>query len=287
VLVEALQPVVLDASTEELPLQYKGTPISYFTVNDFLNTTLQLRTLPEMFDYFDKRLGLPDADLRTIGEEQSLFAFYLLNDGSFLDCRGISDARIAVAAQTDRVTEALWRKSESDSYSTLMENVAHELATRLPNFAARLSPEDVAKFDALESRENYLEMQRVLASLRLRERAELGRAFEFTARKLNASDEGMVYRAAYLDSQPDLIYILASSKKVQRSEVVSRLSVLARGAMAHYGKSRAFVVVDRDGEGYEVGLWREFQPTLTDHAVGEKLFGTLRIESTALHVSPR
>lgn len=82
VLVESFQPVVLTESDEELPLQYDGTPISYFSVNDFLNVAMQLRTLPEIIDYLDKRRGLPFDDLRIIGEEKSLFSFYLLNDGT-------------------------------------------------------------------------------------------------------------------------------------------------------------------------------------------------------------
>jgi len=55
--------------------------INYFSVSDSLNVTLQLRTLPETVGYLDKRRGLALTDLRTIGEDNSLFGYYLLNDG--------------------------------------------------------------------------------------------------------------------------------------------------------------------------------------------------------------
>jgi hypothetical protein len=287
VLVESFQPVVLNGSADELPLDYMGTPISYFSVNDFLNVTLQLRTLPEIVEYLDRRRGLPWTDLRTIGEENSLFGFYLLNDGSLDGCLSIADARITVAAQAKRLKEVLGRKSESDSYSTLLEHVANELASRLPNYQAGLSPQDIAAFDPEDKRQNYLELQRVLADLRLRERAELGAAFESTGAQLANVEQGFVYRAAFLDSRPDWVYVVAASKKIERSEIISRISILSRAAMSQYGKSRSFVVINRDGEGYEVGLSRpEFKPTVTDCAAGESLFGRLKVEDRPLHLVP-
>jgi len=287
VLVETLQPVVLDGSSDDLPLQYQGTPVSYFSVNDFLNVTLQLRTLPEILEYLDRRRALPLVDLRTVGEENGLFGFYLLNGGTFEGCLSIADARIMVAAQNERLNEVLRRKSEADSYSTLMEHVAHELATRLPNHLDSLPPELAAMFDSDGQRANYLEMQRVLATLRLPERVELGRAFESTARQLAHEQEGFIYRAAFFDSQPGRVYVVGSSKTIDRPRVLSRLSALALGAMAHYGKGECFAVINRDCAGYEVEFARgKTEPTLAAHAIGDTLFGKLRVETRALQLVP-
>ena len=104
-----------------------------------------------------------------------------------------------------------------------MEHVAHELATRLPNHSTGLSPEIAAAYDPSENRRHYLEMQRVLANLRLRERAELGYAFDSTAQKLRNDGQGFVFRASFLDSKPDWVYVVGASKKIERAEVVSRL----------------------------------------------------------------
>ena len=94
---------------ESLPLDHDGVPITYLSLNDFLNLAVQLRSVPELMDYLAARRSLPPADLRLIGEERTLFSFYLLNDGSFADCAGRSDARMAVSAQQDRLRAALQR----------------------------------------------------------------------------------------------------------------------------------------------------------------------------------
>src|SRR5271169_5822857 len=113
------------------PLGYRNTPITYLSVNDFLNLAVELRTVPELNAYLDARHGLPIPDLRRIGSEQPLFEFYLLGDASFQGCAGISDARVTVAAQEDRLTAALTRKKKSDFYSGLLEHVADALAQEI------------------------------------------------------------------------------------------------------------------------------------------------------------
>ena len=105
VLTEVFQAVDLQAAADDLPLGYRNTPITYLSVNDFLNLAVELRTVPELIAYLDARRGLPIPELRRIGSEQPLFEFYLLGDGSFQGCAGISDARVAVAAQEGRLRE--------------------------------------------------------------------------------------------------------------------------------------------------------------------------------------
>ena len=72
-------------------------PITYLSVNDFLNLAVQLRSVPELKEYLSARRSLSQTDLRLIDDEEALFSFYLLNDGSFADCTGRSEARVAVA----------------------------------------------------------------------------------------------------------------------------------------------------------------------------------------------
>lgn len=69
VLVEVFQPVNLEPEVARLPLQYQDTPISYLSVNDFLNIAMELRTVPELLTYLDARRSLPLPELRTIGDE--------------------------------------------------------------------------------------------------------------------------------------------------------------------------------------------------------------------------
>jgi hypothetical protein len=287
VLIEALERVALPQEAEEFPLEFNGIPISYFSLNDFLNLTVQLRTVPEIVEYLDQRRALPFADLRVIGEERSLFAFYLLNGGSFAGCLGIADAKIAVAAQSTEFERLLAEKLGRDRCSGLLEHVANELARRLPDYAAGLSPEVLRAFDQSEQRRSYIEMQRVLANLRLRERAGLGHAFESTARTLRSEPQGFVYRAMRLDSQPEWVYVFGSSKNVERPVLLSRVAPLMRGALAYFDKRRCFLAIDRDGVGYEVALSRSgYQPSPADHEAGMQLYGHLRTESRSFSLAP-
>jgi hypothetical protein len=168
-----------------------------------------------------------------------------------------------------------------------MEHVAHELATRLPNYEAGLSPELVAAFDPPEKRRNYLEILRLLASFRLRERSELGVAFDLVVDKMRNSERGFAIDAVYMDSRPDWVYVFLSSKKIDRAQVLSWVSPLMRAAMAHYQKARCLIVIDRDGVGYELGLSKpEFEATVTDYSIGETVFGKLRIDDRPLHLVP-
>jgi hypothetical protein len=132
VLTEVFQPVDLQPDADDLPLSCGSTPITYLSVNDFLNLAVELRTAPELIAYLDARRSLPIPDVRRIGSERPLFGLYLLGDGSLAGCAGMSDATVAVAAQENRLAEALARKKESDIYSGLLEHVADALGTRHP-----------------------------------------------------------------------------------------------------------------------------------------------------------
>ena len=119
VLVEVFQPV--DLGEEGIPLDYQGIPITYLSVNDFLNLARELGTVPEVLEYLEARHALRFLSLRSIGDEKSLFEFYVLNDGSFQGCVGHADARVAVAARQEQLRQRLQQKWDSDRYSRILE----------------------------------------------------------------------------------------------------------------------------------------------------------------------
>jgi hypothetical protein len=86
VTVEVFQPVDLQPDVESLPLDHDGVPITYLSVNDFLNLAVQLRSVPELMDYLAARRTLPPADLRLIGEEKELFSFWRQRTWSEQSC---------------------------------------------------------------------------------------------------------------------------------------------------------------------------------------------------------
>jgi hypothetical protein len=285
--VEVFQPVDLQPDAGSLPLGHDGVPITYLSVNDFLNLAVLLRSVPELMDYLAARRSLPPTDLRLIGEEKTLFFFYLLNDGSFAGCAGRSEARVAVAAQQDRLQAALQRKFDVDRYASLLEQVADTLASRNPKYSEGMPPELLAAYDPPKSRRNYREMQAALADLRLRERAALGRALHGAMEQVAGKGQGFEFRSARFDSMPEWVYVLGASKNVDRAELASRMMVLMGGAMAFYDKPKCLVIVDRDNRGYEVALSRPgVGPTQAHVEVGKRLFGGLRITTTQLHFLP-
>jgi hypothetical protein len=287
VAVEVFQLVDLQPGAKDLPLDHDGVPISYLSLSDFLNLAVQLRSIPELTDYLSARRSLPQSDLRQIGDEESLFSFYLLNDGSFAGCAGRSDARLAVGAQRDRLRAALQRKFESDQYAHLLEHVADELSSRNPKYAEGVPPALLAAYDPATRRQNYLGMQAALADLRLRERAELGRALRGAIARVAEKDHAFTFRAARFDSMPEWVYVLGASKDLDRADLLSRCMLLMGGAMAFYEKPKCLVVVDRDNSGYEVALSRPgVEPTAADLEAGQLLFGGLRITSIPLNFLP-
>jgi len=172
VIVEVFQAMDLKADADSLPLEFRNVPITYLSVNDFLNLAVSFRTVPELAEYLSARRSLPEADLRVIGDERTLFHFYLLNGGSFAGCLGRADARIAIASQQYRLQQLLERTAEADHYSSLLEFVADMFATNHPGFDVG-APQGMPEFavDPAQRIASSLDLQAELADLRLRERA--------------------------------------------------------------------------------------------------------------------
>jgi hypothetical protein len=286
VIVEVFETVELGPEND-FPLEFNGTAITYFSVNDFLNLTEQLRTLPEILEYLQARQALPAMALRIIGNEKILFEYYLLNNGSFDGWNSNVDSSAVVSSSKDQLRIIRAAKAESDRYSKLLEYVADQLARRLVDYEADLPPHILSAFDDPAERKNYLQMQEVLANLRLRERAELGRIFGQTVETMKDKQEGFVFRAVYFDARPDLVFVLASSRGIARAEVLERGIVLTRAATAHYAKPRAMLIIDRDGSGFEVSISEsKNDPIDDDIRAGKRLFGNLKMFDRAYSFVP-
>ncbi len=286
VIVEVFQAIDLQLDADSLPLEFRNVPISYLSVNDFLNLAVSFRTVPELTEYLSARRSLPEADLRVIGDERVLFHFYLLNGGSFAGCLGRADARVAVASQRYRLQNLLERKAEADHYASLLEFVADMFATNHHEFAVG-APQGMPDLivDPARRIADALDVQAELADLRLRERAELGRAFDAAIQKLSDKTDGFVFMSARIDSKPEWVYVFGSSRNVEPPELGSRISMLARGAMAYYGKQRCLLLIDRDKRSVLTVLIRPgFNSTLADFEIGQRLFGHLRVTTTPLEL---
>jgi hypothetical protein len=284
VTVETFRPVVLEAAAADLPLTQCGTPLTYISLSDFMNLAVQLRTVPELLRYLDARRKLPDAARRLVGNEQPIFEFYLLH-GTLQQCWGHEHAKAVVDAVSEPVDEILERMAEYQHFSSLLEHVGHELATRSATCLDGLSPDLLRHFDSSECRQNYLLMQEVIADLPLRERAELGRQFDKVIRHVQAQAHGYAQATARADARPDWIFVFGASKTWERASLLASVEPVMRAALAHSRKRRCMMIIDRDGEGYEVAMscpGLELSPTEADALNGARLFGDLRVASVPL-----
>lgn len=284
VTVETLRPVDLQAAADDLPLSKEGAPVAYFSLSDFLNVALQLRTVPELMRYLDARRDLPEAAQRMVGDELVLFEFYLLH-GTLAGCLGHDHARASVDAASDELDAILERFEEYHYFSARLEHVADSLATRSKTCLDGLSPELTAHFDATNQRENYLLMQEAIADLPLRERAALGRQFADVCARLNELGGGYCQAAAHIDSRPEWIFVFGASRGWSRNGMLNSVERVMRAALAHYRKEKCMVLIDREGQGYEVAIKRPgelFLPTAEDLLNGRTLFSRLSMKSVAL-----
>ncbi|KAA6457550.1 hypothetical protein DYQ86_22235 [Acidobacteria bacterium AB60] len=284
VVAETFRPVDLQSSASDLPLEYTGIPITYLSINDFLNLAMQLRTVPELYAYLTARRALPESVLRRFGQEQVLLEYFLLQ-ATFDGCLGHEDASEMLVRRAYDRNEVLNRMMDYRRGSAYLEYVTDALATRSATCLDGISARWAAAFDPTESRSNYLRMQEILSDLTLRERAMLGENFEAVIHAQDGREEGYVHSAVRLDSKPEWVFLFASSKGISREGIFRRIEKSMGAAMAFYGKARCMVVVDRDGAGFEVAVTRSdvvYVPTSTDVQLGKELFGHLRNASVVV-----
>jgi hypothetical protein len=277
-LVETWRPVDLNQIADKLPLEYLGVPLTYMSINDFLNIVWQLRTVPEILEYLKARRELPTACLRIVGDELPFYELYIMNGGSLTGCLGHADARRATETHDDLLREALERSEEYKLYSSRIEHIADALSQRDPNYADGLPPETLALFDKEGERKNYLILQEILTDMRLTERASIGRQFHSVAESMRGKTSGLTMAAALVDGK-DWVFVFISCRGVEKTTRFGIAKMLAGGALAHYQKKNCLVVIDRDGEHYDLALSNpEYEPDAADIAAGEKHFGHLRMQ---------
>jgi hypothetical protein len=110
-----------------------------------------------------------------------------------------------------------------------------------------------------------------------------GRTFDGVISKLRPEAAGFTYQSVWLDSKPTWVFVFASSKGLERAEVLLRLRALMTGAMAFYNRN-CFTVIDRDSEGYEVSMGLLGPAT---HACGtENRAGTVRSPANGHEAHP-
>lgn len=276
VLVETLETIVLDKDEKAYPQSYKGTSISYLGLNDFLNLAFLLRTLPELMEYLDARSKLDSTILRAIGIEKMLYETYQLQSGSFKNINTVVDVIDFVLIREAAIKELYEKHKHTFGYAAIVEHVSDALAERDP----ALPKEIEYYFEPVNERKGYRELQTVLANTRLGERIIIGQTLHDMRVSMERQDEGMVMCSRRFDSLPNIVFVVGVWKKLDRKDLPSVLQTLVRAAKAFYGKSTGFGVFDRDGDGYDVQMYRSTDPpTAEEIAAGKKFFGHLKVDS--------
>lgn len=279
VVIEARQQIdLLEADPGMLPLEAHGTPIHYLTLNDFMNLTDQLRTLPELNAYLSARTKFPAVELRSIGQELVWFSLYLLQDGSFGDCKSKAEALRSIEERQSELIEVIRKKNEAQAHCLLLEKLADDLATRDPNL-----PADFHKhYEPVENRVGYLKMQGLLANMQFRDRSILARTFAEIIQGVRQKGSAFGVTAVAVKFAPDVVFVFGAAIKPDRENLIQWLPMFVQSAMAVYGKKIGFMAVDRDGNGFEAIYIKSpkvpSDPRLLEF--GRKTFG--RISSSAM-----
>src|SRR5258705_304312 len=79
-------------------------------------------------------------------------------------------------------------------------------------------------------------------------------AFLELIEKVSSSSGSGLRRAWWTDSKPDFLYLLAAVRGIDRPNLLRDGSVILQAALAHHGKQHGMLVIDRDGESFELCL---------------------------------
>ena len=118
---------VVELSSDSL-LVLDNIPVTYLSLNDFLNLINELRTFPDISSYFMARRMLPSKYLQKIGVERSYLEYYLQNSESFIEWNTSFEVKSNYKQNSD------WEKLQSSRLikqrnASILEFVSDALAT--------------------------------------------------------------------------------------------------------------------------------------------------------------
>ena len=279
VIVETLKEVSL---VQDMPLEIDSVPVSYLSVNDFLNIVTELRTINDLLLYLDKRCSICPELQRNIGIEKVIFGFYVLYKGSPREVDSLQDIVEEIGQRSTEFARLIRKRKAANSKARLMEELANRLSIRLEAHDEGLDKEIARRFDPTSKRRNYILIQDELCDLILDERRKLGESLSRVVVTVGQEDsnEPMVYKAAHLDSKPDFLYVFSSSKGLSRNEVIQRCSNLLQGGLAYYGKTRGLAVnYTHDLNNFETVMIHSFIETAEFRRLGENWFSNLKMSA--------
>lgn len=148
-------------------------PIHVLSANDFLNTTLWLGSVWDVFQYFDKRATIRNTFTGINGERFPL-AYYVLRANDFNDYAAADKEDLGSQFQF-HMLENLGKYSERNKFSGYVNSIIHELHTRDSEMEIFVPQEFARDVEPLGSRHSYLKMAAMLNALPSSNKAYIGR----------------------------------------------------------------------------------------------------------------
>ena len=277
VVVETLEEVTLD---KEMPLEVESVPVTYLSLNDFLNILTELRTFNDLLLYLEARDSMGGSLQRAVAVEKDVFAYYVFRGGSVRGTETLPGVRDEIGRGQAEVRELIAERRALNLQGRSIEELSDRLSRRLESHESGLSEELALLFDPGSERSNYLLMQDELCDLVIDERRRLGGLLDDLVEKSVREElnEGMIYRAGHLDSKPDFLYVFSCSAGLSREDIFRRCHGLIQGGLSFYRKNRGLVAnytLNRDG--YEVALVRSFAESPESRRLGIELFADMRM----------
>ena len=277
VIVETLEEIAL---SETAPLEIDSVPVSYLSLEDFINILLELRTINDLILYLEARCSICPGLQQIIGIEKVIFEFYVLYGGSPREVDTLQDILEEIDERKTEIENLIRKREAVNLQAEPIERVSDRLSTRLEKYEEGLDEEIVRRFDPTSERSNYLLMQDELCDLVLDERRKLGTCLTDVIKKVKEDHlEGLIgYEVAHLDSKPSFLYVFSSSKGMHRNEVIMRCSALIQSGLAYYRKTRGLLVnYTQDRDGYDAVFIPSFEETTELIQMGRKRFGSLKM----------
>lgn len=284
VLVETLEVVRL---ADEFDLEIDAIPISYFSLNDFLNILDKFRTIKDIQRYLSERKSLSREILTTLGLEKTIYEYYVLNNGIFHNITDLSEIALEVKTNKKKINELILIKNSMDKNSYIIESISDALSKRLKGYKKGLDTKTSIRYDSPLNRKKYLLMQNEICDLVLNERRKIGEKFLEMMKKVEnvSKKKSMAYQAISLDSKPNFQYVLSSSKGFERQEVINKSELLIRAALAEYNNERGMIITyNHDNDNFEVILVDKFEKTGFDVEYAKQFFGKLKFEHIPIEV---
>ena len=175
VIVETMEEVILDTN---MSLEIGSVPVSYLSVNEFLNLISDLRTIKDLNRYLRARSFLPLELQRTVSIDRSFFLFYVLHNGFPRYVGTDEDMTEELRRNSSEVGRRIVDLMESNRYAQSIEAMVNALAVRLETYKDGLNESLISGYDVDSDRRNYLRIQNEFCDLVLDERRKLGETLE-------------------------------------------------------------------------------------------------------------